>query len=89
MEAHSAVKSGRGSCRKATVPGCSGLRLPEGFVGTPVACLAGIRVSEPKKLQSIAEGQTIRALTRYLRGVETNLPARRRARRVAQGPRAT
>ena len=65
-----------GSCREVAVLGSSTPLLPEAFVGTPVTCLAGIRVSEPEGvLQSIAEGQGFRAFKRYVRKVAMRLPA--------------
>jgi uncharacterized protein (DUF4213/DUF364 family) len=60
-------------CREVALLGPSTPLLPEAFFGTPVTCLAGIRVREPEAvLQSIAEGQGFRLFKRYVRKV--NIP---------------
>jgi uncharacterized protein (DUF4213/DUF364 family) len=57
-------------CREVALLGPSTPLLPEVFSGTPVSCLAGIRVQEPEAvLQSIAEGQGFRVFKRYVRKV--------------------
>jgi len=64
------------SCREVALLGPSTPLLPEAFSGTPVTCLAGIRVQEPAEvLQSIAEGQGFRVFKRYVRKV--NIPMAR------------
>jgi uncharacterized protein (DUF4213/DUF364 family) len=57
-------------CREAALLGPSTPLLPEVFFGTPISCLAGIRVQEPEAvLQSIGEGQGFRVFKRYVRKV--------------------
>jgi uncharacterized protein (DUF4213/DUF364 family) len=57
-------------CREAALLGPSTPLLPEVFSGTPISCLAGIRVQEPEAvLQSIGEGQGFRVFKRYVRKV--------------------
>jgi uncharacterized protein (DUF4213/DUF364 family) len=60
-------------CREAALLGPSTPLLPEVFLGTPISCLAGIRVQEPEAvLRSIAEGQGFRVFKKYVRKV--NIP---------------
>jgi uncharacterized protein (DUF4213/DUF364 family) len=60
-------------CRQVALLGPSTPLLPEAFSGTPISCLAGIRVREPEAvLRSIAEGQGFRVFKRYVRKV--NIP---------------
>jgi uncharacterized protein (DUF4213/DUF364 family) len=67
-----------GGCREVAILGPSTPLLPEAFAGTPVTCLAGIRVREPKRvLQSIAEGQGFRAFKRYVRKLSVPIGASR------------
>jgi uncharacterized protein (DUF4213/DUF364 family) len=55
-------------CREVALLGPSAPLLPEVFFGTPLTCLAGIRVQEPEGvLQSIAEGHGFRVFKRYVR----------------------
>jgi uncharacterized protein (DUF4213/DUF364 family) len=54
-------------CREVALLGPSTPLLPEAFSGTPVSCLAGIRVREPEGVfQSIAEGQGFRVFKRHV-----------------------
>jgi uncharacterized protein (DUF4213/DUF364 family) len=60
-------------CREVALLGPSTPLLPEVFSGTPVTCLAGIRVREPEGvLQCIAEGQGFQVFKKYVRKV--NIP---------------
>jgi uncharacterized protein (DUF4213/DUF364 family) len=53
-------------CREVALLGPSTPLLPEAFAGTPVTCLAGIRVRKPEEVfQSIAEGQGFRVFKRH------------------------
>jgi uncharacterized protein (DUF4213/DUF364 family) len=62
-----------GHCREVALLGPSTPLLPEVFSGTPISCLAGIRVQEPEAvLRSIAEGQGFRVFKRYVQKV--NIP---------------
>jgi len=61
-------------CREVAVLGPSTPLLPAAFLGTPVSCLAGIRVREPEGvLQCIAEGQGFRVFKKYVRKVSIPL----------------
>jgi uncharacterized protein (DUF4213/DUF364 family) len=61
-------------CREVALLGPSTPLAPEAFSGTPVTCLAGIRVQEPGTvLQSIAEGQGFRVFKRYVRKVHMRI----------------
>jgi uncharacterized protein (DUF4213/DUF364 family) len=58
------------NCREVALLGPSTPLLPEAFFGTPVTCLAGIRMLEPSGvLQSIAEGHGFQVFKRYVRKV--------------------
>ncbi len=55
------------SCREVAILGSSTPLIPEAFSGTPVSCLAGIRIQEPEGvLRSIAEGQGFCVFKRYV-----------------------
>jgi uncharacterized protein (DUF4213/DUF364 family) len=60
-------------CREVALLGPSTPLLPEAFLGTPVTCLAGIRIQAPVAvLQSIAEGQGFRVFKKYV--CKVNIP---------------
>jgi len=68
-------------CREVALLGPSTPLLPEAFQGTPIRCLAGIRVREPQQvLQCIAEGQGFRVFKRYVRKGFIRLPDARARR---------
>jgi uncharacterized protein (DUF4213/DUF364 family) len=72
-------------CREVAILGPSTPLLPEAFAGTPVSCLAGIRIQSPEGvLQSIAEGQGFRVFKKYVRKV--NIPLDRRRSESFAGP---
>lgn len=57
-------------CREVAVLGPSTPFVPEVFRDTPVSCLAGIRVSQPREvLRSISEGDGFRVFKRYVRKI--------------------
>jgi uncharacterized protein (DUF4213/DUF364 family) len=61
-------------CREVALLGPSTPLLPEAFSGTPISCLAGIRVREPEGVfQSIAEGQGFRVFKRHVRKVNMRI----------------
>jgi uncharacterized protein (DUF4213/DUF364 family) len=64
-------------CREVALLGPSTPLLPEVFAGTPVSCLAGIRIQDPEGvLRSVAEGQGFRVFKRYVRKMNIPLAGR-------------
>ena len=68
-----------GNCREVAVLGPSTPLIPRAFVGTPVSCLAGIRVDDADEVfRVIGEGGGFRDFKRYTTKVTLRVPAAER-----------